>query len=120
MADDIGMPAAKKVKTDSKTHLPECPYGAKCYRKNPQHLKEYLHADKGDAGTKHIDTSKLPVCSFGAKCYRKNLLHFAEYSHPTSGGTHDLPSDSGSDTDVYSDDNEVYESLCLLIAMIDT
>lgn len=23
--------------------LPVCPYGSKCYRKNPIHLKEYFH-----------------------------------------------------------------------------
>ena len=27
--------------------LPECPYGASCYRKNPAHFREYLHPEKG-------------------------------------------------------------------------
>jgi len=29
--------------------LPVCVYGAKCYRKNPQHFKEYRHPKVGDA-----------------------------------------------------------------------
>jgi hypothetical protein len=35
----------KKAKA---TDLPVCPYGSKCYRNNPQHLKEFSHADDLD------------------------------------------------------------------------
>lgn len=113
---------AKKAKTDSS--VPMCPYGARCYRKNPAHFKEYSHPPKdgtsastsADDVLKHddIDTGKLTPCPFGASCYRKNLLHYAEYSHPTSGGgssktntkADDSGNESGNDTDVMSSDEE--------------
>ena len=115
MADDSDAPAAKKAKTDDKAStsaLPMCPYGEKCYRKNPVHFKEFAHPSKGGKkpeSTVQIDTSKLPACPFRTSCYRKNLLHFAQYSHPVKGKTSDkdMPSDdSGSDTDVYNTDDE--------------
>ena len=103
---------AKKAKTSA---LPVCPYGARCYRKNPQHLNDFFHPtsdgtdtakskSKTDASAKSsIDDSGLPPCKYGAKCYRKNLLHFAEYSHPTSKKPVD---DSGSDTDPVADSDD--------------
>ncbi|CAF4322229.1 unnamed protein product [Rotaria magnacalcarata] len=76
--------AAKKVKLED---LPPCPYGANCYRKNPDHLKEYSHS--GTVSTKittkeikPTNNKTLSICPFGATCYRKNLLHFAEFNHP--------------------------------------
>lgn len=37
-------PAAAKATTTAKTKpKPKCPYGAACYRKNPQHLQEFDH-----------------------------------------------------------------------------
>ncbi|KAL5007522.1 hypothetical protein ScPMuIL_016328 [Solemya velum] len=111
---------AKKAKTDST--VPMCPYGARCYRKNPAHFKEYNHPPKDGGGgstsaddvLKHddIDASKLTPCPFGASCYRKNLLHYAEYSHPTTGGSStttkgdDSGNGSGNDTDVVSSDED--------------
>lgn len=118
MSDDEGPGSAKKAKTTGNSVLPPCPYGSRCYRKNPQHFKEYSHGDRShdntpgsSKSTVQIDTSKLPPCKYGAACYRKNLLHFAEFSHPISGGSSitgsGLPADSsGSDTDVYSDGEE--------------
>ncbi|XP_005100639.1 uncharacterized protein LOC101862421 [Aplysia californica] len=108
MAD--GPSPAKKAKTDS-SDLPECPYGARCYRKNPQHFKEFSHSKDKDepastSGAKpNIDDSSLPPCKYGDKCYRKNLLHYAEFSHPTS---HPIKAASGSgdDTDVYDSEEE--------------
>ena len=127
MADDTGDPPAKKAKKDtavsSTSALPMCPYGARCYRKNPLHLKEFLHPISKDGikpslisniSTVQIDTAKLPPCPFGAACYRKNLLHFAEYSHPLSDGCGDKdipPDDSGSDTDVYCSDEEKHKEV---------
>ncbi len=90
-------PPSKKQKTDDT--LPECPYGSRCYRKNPKHFEEFSHPKDTKADTistdtsdslstpstsnrGSIDTSSLPPCKYGATCYRKNLLHFAEYSHP--------------------------------------
>lgn len=116
---------AKKAKTST---LPTCPYGARCYRKNPDHFKEFLHPPKQTTDTASTADSKdqdndsnktklktkpslpddknLPPCKYGASCYRKNLLHFAEFSHPTAVAKK-LSSGSGSDTDpIESDDEE--------------
>lgn len=73
--------ATKKVKVED---LPQCPYGSKCYRKNPAHLQEYSHSSSAATTTTATATTtkSVPVCPFGATCYRKNLLHFAEFAHP--------------------------------------
>ncbi|CAL1528756.1 unnamed protein product [Lymnaea stagnalis] len=122
-----GPSASKKLKTDDSS-LPQCPYGAECYRKNPQHFKEFVHPPKSPttssassttASVTHTDPhsvsdvinfsassqmiSELPLCKYGAKCYRKNLLHFAEFSHPTNKTAND---ENGSDTDVYDSEEE--------------
>ncbi|KAI8516100.1 hypothetical protein Bbelb_069130 [Branchiostoma belcheri] len=103
MAAVDGGPASKKLKTSDSDDLPLCPYGASCYRKNPQHFKEFRHPKDGET-SQAVDrtdlsavasTSGLPPCKYGANCYRKNLLHFAQFSHPTTGGE---PQDSD-DTD---------------------
>ncbi|XP_033761484.1 uncharacterized protein LOC117343249 [Pecten maximus] len=107
---------AKKAKTDSS--LPVCPYGARCYRKNPQHFKEFIHDSKDDGATAgssrsgvsdyldlSTDMSNLPACKYGASCYRKNLLHFAEFSHPTTLISK-ITDDDGSDTDELSDSED--------------
>ena len=65
---------SKKIRIESK---PVCPYGNKCYRKNPIHFKEYDHpaakAATSDSSSDEsasqvapvqIDTSKLPPCPF--------------------------------------------------------
>lgn len=108
---------AKKAKT---TDVPECPYGVRCYRKNPQHFIDFFHPKKTEAKTADAvdstdgpssrklpttDDSSLPPCKYGEKCYRKNLMHFAEYSHPTKVVA-SVQSDSGDDTDVVSDEDE--------------
>ncbi|KAH3717368.1 hypothetical protein DPMN_060154 [Dreissena polymorpha] len=71
--------------------ITECPYGAWCYRKNPQHFAEFLHPKKSktsdDSDNSDVsvdgsstptataqpttDSSTLPVCKYGAKCKRK-------------------------------------------------
>ncbi|KAK6165907.1 hypothetical protein SNE40_022721 [Patella caerulea] len=105
---------ASKAKK-AKTALPECPYGAKCYRKNPQHHQDFSHnlpglddAPSTSDGVARLSTSLsssgLTPCKYGAKCYRKNLMHFAEFSHPTKKDNDG--SDSGSDTDVMEDDDD--------------
>ncbi|KAL4222664.1 hypothetical protein ACF0H5_018705 [Mactra antiquata] len=113
--------AAKKTKA---TDIPECPYGARCYRKNPQHLIEFSHPKKSKTDDDKNDTpdaaddavdgpsktpslpttddSSLPPCKYGAKCYRKNLMHFAEFSHPTKIVAN-VTADS--DTDELTDDD---------------
>ncbi|BFZ18603.1 hypothetical protein BsWGS_21642 [Bradybaena similaris] len=126
MAD--GVSPVKKARLDT-TDLPECPYGARCYRKNPHHFKEYAHSSSNSSGSaiSGCDSStvidaassvtaakpmtdgssvvQLPPCKYGVNCYRKNLLHFAEFSHPTTH-TSQATSDGGSDTDVYDSDEE--------------
>ncbi|XP_064613659.1 uncharacterized protein LOC135477473 [Liolophura sinensis] len=102
--------------SDSDSDLPECPYGERCYRKNPQHFKEFSHPAKhakdGTTTTTgaavlpskiNSTADNLPPCKYGANCYRKNLIHFAEYSHPTN--TDKATTDSGNDTDVYDSDD---------------
>ena len=107
---------ASPGKKTTATTLPTCQYGAGCYRKNPEHFKEFLHppkastpADKTSKGadsktpdtnskTSIVDDTSLPPCKYGASCYRKNLLHFAEFSHPTAV-VRKASQDSGSDRD---------------------
>ncbi|XP_059146071.1 uncharacterized protein LOC131933308 [Physella acuta] len=111
MAD--GPSPNKKLKVDDSSPLPVCPYGARCYRKNPQHHKEFSHPAASSSVTDvpppapalsvPPDASLLPPCKYGASCYRKNLLHFAEFSHPTSGPVND---EDGGDTDVYSSEED--------------
>ena len=97
--------------------LKECPYGARCYRKNPDHFVEFSHpkkakvedtkdSDPKDSAPK-IDDDGLPPCKYGASCYRKNLMHFAEFSHPTAVTDKVTADDdsSGGDTDVISDED---------------
>lgn len=110
--------AAKKPKLDDSCNisLPACPYGIKCYRKNPEHLKEYSHTKdyvKDSCSTK-LENSKLPPCKYGSNCYRTNLLHFAEFSHPF-GST---PIKSGSDTEEYDSDEDDEESSSVIIGSI--
>ena len=45
----------------------KCRYGARCYRKNPQHLKTYQHP---------------PMCKWGNKCYVNEHHHRNQYRHP--------------------------------------
>lgn len=127
---------ATKTKKTKADQLPECPYGARCYRKNPQHFLEYSHPKKSKTDTSDSDAadvvdgpsrvklpttddSALPPCKYGAKCYRKNLMHFAEYSHPTKvvdSVSADSGKDSSSDTDQLSDDEEVGYDLLSVIS----
>ena len=99
--------------TDDDLHKPMCQYGAKCYRKNPLHRKEFRHPSSSEVKDMNSQTASgsppkyLPPCKYGANCYRKNLLHFAQYSHPTrsddskltSVKEEDESSDSCADTD---------------------
>ncbi|CAF3974588.1 unnamed protein product [Rotaria sp. Silwood2] len=100
--------AAKKTKLED---LPQCPYGSKCYRKNPAHFQEYSHSDcvSTSVTPKAVKTDTnitLPVCPFGATCYRKNLLHFAEYSHPFDLLNPDVDSSDEDETNQSNKKNE--------------
>jgi hypothetical protein len=59
-----------------------CQYGEKCYRTNPDHLKQYQHPSSKAKLTKKTSKTKIP-CTFGAKCTRQSSVHLATYSHPS-------------------------------------
>lgn len=42
------LPQKKAPPSLPKTKLPMCPHGTGCYRKNPEHFKEYSHGDERD------------------------------------------------------------------------
>ncbi|KAH3718004.1 hypothetical protein DPMN_060801 [Dreissena polymorpha] len=125
--------AGKKKTSD----ISECPYGARCYRKNPQHFAEFLHPKKSKTSDDldysdvsvdgsstptatalpTTDSSTLPVCKYGAKCYRKNLMHFAEFSHPTAVVA--TINDKGDDTDEITDEDVSLKiQYCIMSATI--
>jgi hypothetical protein len=79
-----------KTSTDTRK---VCQYGAKCYRTNPDHFKQFQHPSsaKPTKTTEPESTTSTtkPVCAFGAKCYRSSTVHLATYSHPTKTDTKD-------------------------------
>jgi hypothetical protein len=91
--DDEATPstsASSKTTTDTRKI---CQYGAKCYRTNPDHFKQFQHPSSTKptkTTTEAESTSKKngaesttkPPCAFGAKCYRTSSVHLATYSHP--------------------------------------
>jgi hypothetical protein len=50
-----------------------------CYRKNPEHQRDYDHSDVVSAVVEAPVSA--PHCPFGWQCYRKNLNHRAEQYH---------------------------------------
>jgi len=105
---------------DTVNGKPKCKYWDKCYRKNPEHLKEFAHpsdvkttpsptsptpsptpnddkkTDSEPPKKKLKSTADLPPCPYGVACYRKNIIHFAEYSHPLkSAGQKELDKAAG-------------------------
>ncbi len=59
---------------------PMCMYGSSCYRRSPDHQKEFKHRPRKMSPSE----LNLPPCKNGANCSDRNLLHFALYFHPTS------------------------------------
>jgi len=43
VATEVLPPPAKRPRTSAADKLPMCPYGAKCYRHNPEHFTEFAH-----------------------------------------------------------------------------
>lgn len=105
--------------------LPLCRYGAKCYRKNPEHLQQFSHPPKLRALQKPDDEHKrpdmtsgscdkptdsadepLPACKFGVKCYRRSMKHFSKFSHPIKSGE-SVADDGNDDMDDDSRDDGV-------------
>ena len=69
---DVGKNEDKNEDKNVDDDKPICEYGLECYRKNPQHRKEYQHCEM---------SSKKPKCEYGQKCYRKNPQHIKKYQH---------------------------------------
>jgi len=80
--------SSSKSKSKSKTKTTDtreiCQYGEKCYRTNPDHLKQYQHPSSTTKAklTKTKSKTKTP-CTFGAQCTRQSSVHLATYSHPS-------------------------------------
>ena len=86
--EDDEAPTSSTTTTNADTR-PMCQYGAKCYRTNADHLKQFQHPTKStDNGTKTKANAK-PPCAFGAKCYRTSSVHLATYSHPANDAADD-------------------------------
>ncbi|KAJ3042037.1 hypothetical protein HDV00_008330 [Rhizophlyctis rosea] len=62
---------------------PKCTFWNKCFRKNPQHLAEYLHPADVDAPSSDTDADAKEQCPHGDKCRLKSRQHLAKYSHST-------------------------------------
>ncbi|KAJ3316395.1 hypothetical protein HDU76_001839 [Blyttiomyces sp. JEL0837] len=79
---------------------PKCKFGSKCYRVNPQHLKEYDHSTtkpssssspssitqppisiSSPSSSSSPQSIQKPKCPYGLTCYRKNPEHRNEYDH---------------------------------------
>lgn len=93
-SDDEDDEAAPTTTTTSKTTDTRkmCQYGAKCYRTNADHLKQFKHPTSTKPEETKTTTAKpeeakataaKPPCAFGAKCYRTSSVHLATYSHPS-------------------------------------
>ena len=87
---------------------PMCPYGATCFRKNPDHFKEFRHGDERDekyapkpeakasprkapvddkeeeappaAATKRAADGR-PLCPHGKMCFRTAAVHLTTFAH---------------------------------------
>lgn len=82
----------------------KCMYGARCYRKNPNHKNNYSHPDDSD----YDEIDDREECPYGIKCYRKNLQHKMQFKHtraprhrrraatPMHSATIDITSDNSS------------------------
>lgn len=98
-------------KESDKMKLPPCPYGKKCYRKNPLHFKEYLHPDKDSSDD---DDDKVagddsddyrPVCPYGSSCYRQNPQHRKDFEHTDAVGPKHKTTKKRKNLDGTSDDD---------------
>ena len=78
-----------------------CQYGAKCYRTNADHFKQFQHpsapssspsstaASSSKASAAEAAATTKPPCAFGSKCYRSSSVHLATFSHPARSETKD-------------------------------
>ncbi|XP_034232000.1 aprataxin and PNK-like factor [Thrips palmi] len=80
-----------------------CFYGSSCYRKNPQHRRDFAHpgdADFSDAGGSATSSTGgspandvRPLCEYGTACYRKNPQHRRDFRHDAPHKRKARPSD---------------------------
>lgn len=68
----------------------KCPYGKKCYRKNPMHFEEFSHPGENDNEDENEERSGVDgektECPYGMKCYRQNNPHHAtKHTHTSIG-----------------------------------
>jgi hypothetical protein len=75
-----------------------CQYGAKCYRTNADHFKQFQHPSPAKTTAAAAPTVAKPPCAFGAQCYRKSSVHLATYSHPSKTDAKDITEDEVLDT----------------------
>lgn len=59
---------------------PVCQFGEKCYRKNPEHIKEF-HPERLQPAPLITEVEGKKICPYGEKCYRRNPEHIKEF-HP--------------------------------------
>lgn len=69
-----------------------CEFSRNCYRKNPNHLRDYSHPTDPDWWNpleREIDPDldPRPECEYGLLCYQKNEVHRIKYSHYSIGNT---------------------------------
>jgi bifunctional polynucleotide phosphatase/kinase len=75
--DDIDKTATddhRNIQTNTTVSLPPCRYGAKCYRKNPQHFKEFSHPQQDEtAAQQHLSSSSPSHSSFSSSSSSSSL-----------------------------------------------
>lgn len=76
---------------------PSCTYGITCYRKNPQHFRQFWHPHRDDEGKpisvlvpdpaaakiSKPELPRRPPCEYGAHCTRTQPRHFDVFAHPS-------------------------------------
>ena len=85
--------------------LPRCKFWDKCYRKNPDHLKQYSHPKKADADKplKDVKTCKQSVEDYNSKIDKKQTAKFSPERNDDGSGE-DLQT-AGSTSNIALDDS---------------
>jgi len=94
---DEATPSTTTTTTKTTDTRKMCQYGAKCYRTNADHLKQFQHPSPTKT-TEVASTKTKPPCAFGNKCYRTSSVHLATYSHPAKTDAKDTTEDDVLDT----------------------
>ncbi|CAF4316050.1 unnamed protein product, partial [Adineta steineri] len=86
--EETQVPSSSLTNKNKKDTRELCQYGEKCYRTNPDHLKQYQHPTVKSKSKLTKSKTKLP-CTFGSKCNRQSSVHLANFSHPSKSESHD-------------------------------